>query len=90
MRIIVNNGEKLNLSLPIPNCLMFNSLSAWIISHHLDNMDDETEENDINLSPEQLKKLFAVLKKSSKQMRADGLSLVEATTSEGEYLRIEL
>ena len=74
-------SDDIKLWIPVPLGLVFNDLTAAFLPKFM-------EQNGISMTPEQARKLMRGIRKCRRRHR--GLTLVEAQTSTGQYVKITL
>ena len=79
--IIKVRSDDIKLWIPVPLGLVFNDLTAALLPKIM-------EQNGMTITPKQARKLMRGLRKCQRRHR--GLTLVEAETSDGQYVEIKL
>lgn len=81
MQIRVQNPEGPNFWIPLPTGLIFNRLTASVAAR-------ATAEMGVRLSPKQMARLFAAVKRFRR--RHPDWVLVEVDSADGEHVRVKL
>ena len=81
MKIWIKENQKTKLKLIVPNFVIFNNLSLWILSRVNENSNN-------NIDKKQLKLFFKLLKRYAKQYK--NLPIVQVETAGGDYVEIIL
>ncbi len=89
IKIEESGGKKINIA--FPSWLIFNPIMATISCGAANHAIDKNAKNvDIELTPKQMRVLFKALSDAAKQLKRDGLPLVEVVSEDDDNVTVIL